>query len=285
MAVQANQRVLVRRPGTLAPNYGLFTVTRAAGTFSEQMPEIAGQGGIEYETGVCQLPVGYEVNCITSLGTKELIGPSDLVNGDPFVILTTLACGSVGLNQAHLRELMRERMLAGEQAAVEQIFSAGSFGQAPSLSNNTPAATSAGAGANVVAAISNLEDALYSGTTGYGLTGVLHVPYLAATYLSQAHVIWRDPAGIWRTAAGTAVSIGNYDGTGPAGEVPAAGLTYLYITGQVSIWRTPESEVFQSTLAQALDRSTNQVKAQVEREYIVAFECASFYSLTTLAVV
>lgn len=285
MAVQANQRVLVRRPGALTPNYGLFTVTRATGTFIEQMPELAGQGGLQYETGVCQLPVGYEVNCIDALDTKELIGPSELVTGDPFVILTTLSCGSVGLNQGHLRELMRERMLAGEQAAVEQIFSAGSFGQAQSLSNNTPAAVNAGAGANIVAAISNLEDALYSGTAGYGLTGVLHVPYLAAAFLSQAHVIWRDPAGIWRTAAGTAVSIGNYDGTGPAGEAPGAGTTYLYITGQVSIWRTPESEVFSSTLAQSLDRATNQVNALAEREYIVTFECASFYSLTTLVVV
>lgn len=284
MAVLANQRELVRRPGTLTPNYGLFTVTRATGTFSDQLPRFARQGGLQYETGVCQLPVGYETNCIDLLATKSIIGPSTLVTGDPFVVLTTLKCGSVGLNQAHLRELMRERMLAGEQSAVEQIFSAGTFGAEHSLSNNTPAAANAGASANLVAAVSNLEDAFYGGTTGYGLTGVLHIPYIAAAYLVRETQIWRDAAGIWRTAAGTYVSIGNYDGTGPAGQVPVAGTTYLYITGQVSIWRSPDADVFESTLAQSLDRATNQVNAQVEREYVVTFECSSFYSLTTLAV-
>lgn len=285
MAVLANQRVLVRRPGVLTPPYGLFTVTRAMGTLVDQMPEIAGQGGINYQTGVCELPTGYETNCITELTAKGVGEPSTIVTGDPFVVLTQLSCGSVGLDQLLLSELMRERRIAGEQSIVENIFSTGNFGAAESLSNNTPAAANAGAGANIVAAISNLEDALYGGTAAYGLTGVLHVPYIAAAYLSEANVIWRDSAGIWRTAAGTPVVIGNYAGTGPAGEAPAAGTTYLYITGQVSIWRTPESDVFTPDLASVLDRSTNQVNAQSEREYIVTFECASFYSLTTLVVV
>jgi hypothetical protein len=252
------------------------------GTLVDQMPEVAGQGGINYQTGVCELPTGYETRCLPDLADKGVGQPSDLITGDPYVILTQLSCGSVGLDQQLLTELMRERRVAGEQAAVERIFSTGTVGAEHSLSNNTPAASNAGAGSDVVDAISLLESALYA---GYGLAGVLHVPYLAAAYLSQAHVIWRDNAGIWRTAAGTPVVIGNYAGTGPAGEVPAAGNTYLYITGQVSIWRTPESDVFTPDLASVLDRSTNQVNAQSEREYIVTFECASFYSLTTLVVV
>lgn len=285
MAVLANQRVLVRRPGVLTAPYGLFTVTRAMGTLIDQMPQGAGQGGINYQTGVCELPTGYETNCLEALDDKGIGDPTTTITGDPFVVLTQLSCGSVGMDQQLLTEMMRERRLAGEQSIVENIFSTGDFGAAESLSNNTPAAVNAGAGANVVEAISNLEDALYGGTTAYGLTGVLHVPYLAAAFLSQAHVIWRDNAGIWRTAAGTPVVIGNYAGTGPAGEAPAAGTTYLYITGQVSIWRTPESSIFEPQLSMVLDRSTNQVNAQSEREYIVTFECASFYSLTTLVVV
>lgn len=285
MAVLANQRVLVRRPGVLTPPYGLFTVTRAMGTLIDQMPQIAGQGGIVYQTGVCELPTGYEVNCLADLDDKGVGEPTDNIPGDPFVVLTQLSCGSVGMDQALLSEMMRERRLAGEQSIVENIFSTGLFGAAQSLSNNTPAAANAGAAANVVEAVSNLEDALYGGTAAYGLTGVLHVPYIAAAYLMQAHQVWRDNAGIWRTLAGTPVVIGNYAGTGPAGEAPGAGATYIYITGQVSIWRTPESAIFEPPLREVLDRSTNQVNAQSEREYIVTFECASYYSLTTLAVV
>lgn len=282
MAVLANQRVVVRRPGTLTQPYGLFTVARAMGTLSDSLPAFAAQGGVEYQTGVCTLPVGYETNCISLLVDKAAGSPTTRVTGDPFVVLTQLQCGSVGMDDALMQEMLRERRIAGEQAAVEDVFSRGSFGASHSLSNNTPNAVDAGAAANVVAAISHLEDALYN---SYGLLGVLHVPTIAAAYLSQAHVIWRDPAGIWRTAAGTPVVIGNYAGLGPAGAAPGANQTYIYITGQVSVWRAPESDVFTTTYAEALNRSTNQVIAQAEREYIVTFECASFYSLTTLAVV
>lgn len=282
MAVQANQRVLVRRPGALAAPYGLFAVTRAMGTLIDQMPEIAGQGGINYWTGVCELPTGYEVNCIDALTDKGIGEPTTIVTGDPFVVLTQLSCGSVGLDQPMLTQLMNERRIAGEQAIVEQIFSEGLFGANPSLANSTPAATLLAASTNVVAAVALLEETLYS---TYGPLGVIHAPYAAAPYLMQAMAIWRDNAGIWRTSAGTPVSIGNYSGLSPAGAAPAAGTTYLYITGQPSIWRTPESEIFTPSLRDVLDRSTNQINAQSEREYIVTYECAALATLTTLVVV
>lgn len=285
MATLANQRVLVRRPGVLTPPYGLFTVARSTGTLMDQMPEVAGQGGIYYQTGVCVPATGYETNCITDLADKGVGDPTNLISADPFVVLTQLSCGSVGMDQALLNDMMRERRVASEQSAVEWIFSNGLVGANPSLANSTPAAVDAGAAANVVEAFSNLEDALYGGAAGYGLLGVLHVSYLVHNYLSNAHLIWRDNAGIWRTAAGTPVVIGNYAGTGPAGEAPAAGLSYIYITGQVFIWRTPEAQIFDPPIRDVLDRSTNQINAQSEREYIVGFECASYYSLTTLEVV
>lgn len=285
MAVLANQRVEIRRPGATTPSYGLFAVTRAAGTFFENLSgplEMARQGGLVYQTGVCELPTCYETNCISTLGTKNDGEPPTLIEGDPFVILAEMSCGLPGFTQENATRLLGERLRAGEQAAVEATFSTGDCGQAPSLANNTPAAVDAGAGADIVEAVSNLESSLYS---VYGPGGVLHVPYAAGAYLMNAHQVWRDSAGIWRTLAGTAVSIGNYAGLGPAGEVPAAGSTYLYATGQVSIWRTPDSEVFETEVDWALDRTTNQVFAKMEREYVVAFECASFYSLTTLVTV
>lgn len=283
MAVLPNMREYVRRPGTFTPSYGLFKVVTAMGTMSEgtPMPRHAGQGGIQYLTHVCGLPNCFETNCIDTLGTKVIDAEFTTVTGDPFVVVTDLTCGLVGLTEENTREFLRTRAIAGEQARVEQTFSAGTCGVNPSLANSTPLATALAASANPVAAIGLLEEALYS---TYGLVGVLHIPYFAAPWFKANHLIDLDSAGIWRTASGTAVSIGNYDGTSPAGVAPGAGAAWIYITGQVSIWRAAESDVFYSPFADSLNRSTNQWNGYREREYIVSYECGAFATETTLVV-
>lgn len=283
MAVLANMRERVNRPGSLTPSYGLFKVVTAMGTMVEgsPMPVHAGQGGLYYETHVCGLPYCFETNCIDTLGTKTIDDEFVVVSGDPFVIVTDLTCGLVGLTPERTRNFLFEKAQAGEQARVEQVFSVGACGAEPSLANSAVPATALAASANPVAAIAALEEALYS---TYGLVGVIHVPYLAGPWLAANHLIEKDAAGIWRTPAGTAVSIGNYDGLSPVGAAPAAGATWFYITGQVSIWRTPESEVFYSPFDASLDRSTNQWNGYREREYIVTYECGAFATETTLVV-
>ena len=67
MAVLANMREYVRRPGSLTPSYGLFKVVTAMGAMNEgvPMPRHAGQGGVLYETHVCGLPYCYETTAST----------------------------------------------------------------------------------------------------------------------------------------------------------------------------------------------------------------------------
>jgi hypothetical protein len=281
MAVLANQRVLVNRPGSLTPSYGLFKVVTAMGAMSDALPIHARQGGIEYETHVCGLPYCYETNCLASLGTKTIDDEYTIVTGDPFVIVTDLTCGLPSMTEARMRNFLREKAVAGEQAAVELTFSTGDCGANPSLANSTPPATALAASPDPVTAVGLLEEALYS---TYGLVGVLHIPYFAAPWFKANHLIDKDSAGIWRTPTGTAVSIGNYAGTSPAGVAPGAGAAWIYITGQVSIWRTPESDVFYTPFDAAIDRATNQVNAFREREYIVTYECGAFATETTLVV-
>lgn len=281
MAVLPNQRVLVNRPGTLTPSYGLFRVTQAMGTLSDNLPPFAGQGGLEYWHNVCGLPTCYETNCIDTLGLKPVGDTTDITQGDPFVLLTSLSCGSVGMTEERMRDFLRQKALAGEQAALELAFSIGDCGLNPSLANSTPLATALAASPDPVTAVSLLEEAMY---TAYGLTGVIHASYQAGNWLKANHLIDLDAAGIWRTAAGTAVSIGNYAGLSPAGVAPGAGASWIYITGQVSIWRTPESNVFYTPLSGALNRTTNQVNAFREREYVITYECGAFATETTLVV-
>lgn len=281
MAVLPNQRVLVNRPGSLTPSYGLFKVVTAMGAMSDALPIHARQGGVEYETHVCGIPYCFETNCIDTLGVKVIDDEYNIVTGDPFVIVTDLTCGLPSMTEARMRNFLREKAIAGEQAAVELTFSTGACGANPSLADSTPVATALPASPDPVTAVGILEEALYS---TYGLVGVLHIPYFAAPWFKANHLIELDSAGIWRTPAGTAVSIGNYAGTSPVGVAPGAGAAWIYITGQVSIWRTPESEVFYTPFDAAINRATNQVNAFREREYIVTYECGAFATLTTLAV-
>lgn len=267
MAVLTGRVTLDQSPNPVVPRYGLFTV--ANGPLALDVH--ARLGGLQYQTTVCDLPACYTVECQTDGGrdTKSWTGMGpDLILGDPFIIYSALLCGTVGLDDARIKTFLYDRLRGGEQASVENVFSRQSCGQAPGLSNNA-AAVDLGTAANVVDAVSALENGLYA---NYGMPGVLHVPKLAAAYFASNHLIHRD-GPIWRTDMGTAVSFGNYAGLDPAGGAPAAGATVIYITGQTTVWRTADSDLFVTTMAETLNRTTNTVTAVMEREYVVAFDC------------
>jgi hypothetical protein len=121
----------------------------------------------------------------------------------------------------------------------------------------------------VVEATGLLEDWLYA---RYGLPGVLHVPMEAAAFYKGAHLVEKE-SGVWRTDVGTAVSFGNYAGTGPTGQVPVAGSAWIYITGQLAVWRTPDSDLFVPTMGEVINRATNVLTIVMEREYVITFDC------------
>jgi hypothetical protein len=261
MAVIANSRVLVEAPSLTAPRYGLFAA--ANGPFT--LPLHASGGGIEYETGLCLLPYGYAINCAEP-GTKTFDESIDLVTGDPFAVVLAKQCTAVGMTPQRWARFLMEGLTAGEQAAVEAIFSDETFDQAPGLANAAGVVTLAAA-ANVVAGIGALEEWL---ADLYGPPGVIHIPAVAAHQVQSGGGLRWDGSR-WRTALGNIVSFGNYKGLTPAGAAPAAGHTTFYITGQVHIWRA--GSVFMTPYEEALNQATNQLFGYVEREYVVAYDC------------
>lgn len=260
--------VYVPAPNPVIPRYGLFNVV----TGPLDLPIHARIGGLQYEIGTCTLPNGYEVNCIQDHETKTYDGSIETNVGLPFVVYAGIECGVVGLAniQDRIYKFLFEQLSAGEQATVESIFSTSGFGLANGLANN-PATVNLGAATDIVNGVGLLEEWLYA---RYGLPGVLHVPMLAAAYVKESHLVEKDsPNEPWRTAPRTAVSFGNYAGVGPTGQDPTAGSTWIYITGQMAIWRTPDSELLNIPLGQILNRSTNTVDIIMEREYVVTYDC------------
>jgi len=262
-----NGPIYVPAPNPVVPRYGLFQ----AATGPLDLPQHARIGGLQYEISTCSLPLGYQVNCQDSHASKTLESSVAIVSGGPFVVYSAIRCSAVGLvnwGTERVNKFLYDQLVAGEQAAVENIFSTSAFGLSPGLGGN-PNVVNLGSAAGVVAATGALEDWLY---TRYGLPGVLHVPMEAAAYYKGAHLIEKE-SGVWRTDVGTAVSFGNYAGTGPTGQVPTTGTTWVYITGQVAIWRTPDSQLFTPTMGEVINRSTNVLTMVMEREYVLTFDC------------
>jgi hypothetical protein len=266
--------VYVPNPTPRTLRYGLFTVANGP----LELPAHGADGGVQWLGASCGEALGYEVQCLDSLLEK---GPFteglDIGGGDPFVVTAGFECAAVGLRPAERDALVLQKLEALEQAAVEQIFSEGTFGQTPSLANNTPAATDAGASSSITHAFMILEEAFYD---SYGFPGTIHIPHIAAALTEGARIIeMRD--GVWMTAAGSQVSFGNYSGLSPAGAAPAANTTWIYVTPPVTIWR--DSDVFVAPLEGALDRTTNSVTIFAEREYVLAHDpCPVFATQATL---
>lgn len=258
-------RVYVPAPNPLVPRSGLFQVA----TGPLDLPVHARIGGLEWWTSTCDLPACYEVECQADHNTKTLTGALTTITGNPFVVYSSKQCSPVGLTDPDLKKYLYDKLVAGEQATVESTFSTQACGQAPGLSNNAAVVTLAGT-LDLTAAISAAEAWLYA---RYGLPGVLHIPAVLGAYLSYMHLIEKDSRGIWRTAMGTAVSIGNYAGNAPGGAAPAAGTSWIYITGEVAVYRTSDSALFATTRAETLTRTTNVINAVMEREYVVSFDC------------
>jgi hypothetical protein len=266
--------VYVPNPTPQVLRYGLFTV--AVGP--NELPPHAADSSTTWLSNSCGEASGYEILCLDSLAEK---GPFtdglSMPEATPFVVVAGFACA--GLTEADRRAMAMEKLRATEQAAVEEIFSEGTFGQSPSLSNNTPAATSVGPAVGIPEAFSQLEEAFYA---TYHYPGVIHLPLAGGAYAQEANVMAKDRA-VWRTALGTAVSIGKYSGLSPAGAAPVAGFTWVYITPPVAIWRAPDSDVFISPIEGAFNRETNEVTTFAEREYVVAYDnCPTFATQVAL---
>lgn len=239
-----------------------------------EMPDHAGGGGLEYQIAYCGYPACYEIQCQTSgeRGTKTLDGEVTLVQGDPFVVYSSIRCSPVGMSDQQMQTWLADRLEMGIQATVEDVFSQQLCGQAPGLSDNADIVDITTDAVDIVDAIARLENFLYV-TSEYGPAGVLHVPLRFAPYFQYLHLLdMRDSRGIYRTANGTAINFGNYAGLDPSGGAPGAGTAFIYITGQTAVYR--QAPVFSPPLRDVLTRTTNVVTGVMEQEYIVTFDCA-----------
>lgn len=271
--------ILVEAPQT-RDRYGIFSVAE----IDESVDPHAWLGGVQFITGNCGNAVGYDVRCGVDLASKTFTNEPAFNFATPFVVHAGRLCGTVGFTEAESMRWTFEKLRANEQAVVEDVFSRQLFGQAPGLSNATVVNTVATvAGSNFADALGRLEASFYA---NYGYAGTMHVPFIAGMHMSEQHLLWPDsehpmPGNqrVWRTAAGSVVSIGNYAGRSPVDAAAAVGHQWIYMTPPVKIWRQSDAQVFVSPIEGSLNRTTNQETWLAERSYVMGYECGEVFAV------
>lgn len=260
--------------------YGLFN----AATIRD-LPDHGRAGGVEFEPDTCGTSHLYTAACpITSQASKTLTDASVTQGGDPFIVYADVVCSPVGRSAAEQSRRAAARLMAGEQSSAETAFwNGGGVGATPALTL---------AGATIVATaltsfparLAALEQAFYD---AYGYAGTIHVN--TAAYGAAAHHQMIREVGtptvasfvpaLLTTNIGTVWSFGaGYDITGPANVAPSVATNvWAFITGPVSIWRSPD--VLLPDPSQTFNRSTNQMVAIAEREYVIVPDCPTTFAI------
>lgn len=276
-------------PQPIGERYGLLTA--AQGPFV--MPQHAEGGGITYYPTSCGFTRDYPIECGPDDSPGE--SPGDNIKtfdegtaftvGDPFLLYSTIQCGSAGLGALapEAVETIRRRLnlrFSGGKATGMERGASGAFAAsgAPELVPPDPT--------NIVSVVSTLEQWLYSnramavnggGTStgiGYGFRGYIHAPAGVGAWAQREHLIEpdRDNPRIWRTAMGSVwVFGGGYTGALPGAADAVDGVDGVYITGQVTTWDASDS--IQPDLRETFDREANQWMALMERVYMVTWDC------------
>ncbi len=287
----------VTPPEPRARRYNLLTLAngpleyaQAPGSFGVDDPgePLRLAGGVTYQANGCGVTREYPMVCGPDDSPGESPGSTDktfdpevpFTENDPFVVYATLQCGSAGRTAAQMRERTLRRFYDGEPTGVERglarlMAAAGG----PELLSPDPT--------NIVDVVGALEQWIYGlqdvdltggGTTegvSYGYQAYIHAPPRVAAYAGDAHLVEDDRDGngpYKRTPLGSIwVFGGGYNGAAPGEADQTPGVDYIYITGQVTVWRDPDVQM--PDLRQTFNRGQNQWLGLAERTYAVGYDC------------
>jgi hypothetical protein len=191
-----------------------------------------------------------------------------------FAVVASEECGSLGYTAPEFEAKVRRRLANGEQGAAELALWTGldpdgNSLNIPHLAETTDTVTIADP-LSIVHVVAGIEDWAYR-EQGYGYVAYIHAPVAVAAHAADAGLVV-DDGPLKRTPYGSIwIFGGGYPGTGAAGIDPPAGGTYIHVTGQVQVWRSPEEHVYPAN--QTMDRTTNQRLLMAEREYAIGFDC------------
>lgn len=263
-----NAPMVIEPPPPPPRPYGLFDV--ALGPLPFPDPNV-GAGGITYVPDVCEDDVFLvAMNCPPITGTKTFSPVEAAVSGQPFAVMTSYTCGTIGFSFAEAERRVRLRMDLREQRAVERrLWQGSTVGVLGAITGQFRGAINLGAAGCVTEAIEMLEQTLADNAV---VGGLIHARPGMSPHLANNHLIEHPNARLMTTPYGTPYVFGQgYDGTGPTGQAVDTATEWVYASGRVVVWR--DSEVFVPPPRQVLNTSTNQLSLVAERMFMTTVEC------------
>lgn len=247
---------LIQAPEPLRARYGLFTA--ASGPLD--LPQHGEGGGVRYVPETCGQAYAYGVSCFDP---SAPVKPADTDNGEintgVFAVLSTLNCGAPGYTLEEYRTKVRRRLEGTEQSAVETALWAGLDLEGNALEILTLDGQSVDVDPGydpglITDVVGALERYAYT-EQQYGYQAYIHAPVEVAAFSHEAGLVLKDGNRLV-TPMGSIWSFGAY----PPGSV--------IITGQTTVWRAPEIQVYNG-----FNQATNEMLLVAERAYAVGFDC------------
>lgn len=244
---------LITAPEPGLTRYGLFRV--ASGPLD--MPAHGEGAGLSYVPPACGLSYATAIDCPAPEELPEPDGDNALVATGVFSVRSALECSAVGTSEAELRSKLLRRLEATEQGTVEAAFAsgldyAGGALNILSLDGAAEAVTEPYDATDIRSVVGAL---LAESVASYGFRAILHAPASAEGYAADAGLVIADGT-LLRTPTGALWVFGDY----PGGE--------LFISGQVTIWRSPEPTVYS-----VFERPTNLRLLVAQRAYALGIDC------------
>lgn len=269
------------------------------GLLSALGPEIRNPGDRHWQLGAtyesfCPLGSTTYDECIAVSGTgsarpapppaKVETTTRSVRGATSFTVFAEVDCSAPGFWNNNPGQVAERALALTEEYQVERAFWTGTAGGAavvyPHLAASaavtdesgtvlqTAAVTvvSGSAALDVVEGIGRLEAEL---AACYNQVGVIHVPRVLGPALAEANLLVREGTR-YRTPGGNLVVLGSgYLGTSPAGVASDAS-AWVYATGGMFIYR---SAVEVMPPRSTVNRANNDVRALVERTYLLGWEC------------
>lgn len=237
--------------------------------------------GIQYRPEKCDTSIeNLYVGCGESPTKDTDYDDQANTETDPFLVWAGDECSALGWEAADYVGRAQRYFAAREAFKVENEFWTGAAAQAGTiagvdystyqwLAHTNADILNSGTATPVLNAMSFLQGAL--GDCSGGSPGMIHVPAEVLPFLQALQIVRRDGNRYLDGLDNIVVPGFGYPGTSPSAVAPAAGHSWAYATGMVTIRRT-DPEVLPRTFADAFDRATNHVEFRVERYYLVDFD-------------
>lgn len=249
-----------------APRYTLVTAAQVVTIDDEHwMNGVAVRGYPCEDARVWASCIGTTPDTAKADGSGVIVGEFD-----PFTVYLPETCTARGIvSDADFRARAVAAFSAREAAALEYEFWTGTLlATNPHLDAAGATILNSGTTVGLVRGLELLEDAIGSSTSA----GMIHCTPALATGWASVGLASREGTQLV-TPLGTIIVPGSgYPGTAPAGGGAASGSeTWAIATGMVQVVRS-EASVLPPTLAEALDRESNEVTYRVERHYVATLD-------------